>query len=250
MNFETSFGTLAWQGGPAAGCTQVFERGGELVGWARLTPGYDRIRRMEVWDRAPASMVWLADRRDPAAAETLRSIVEWAEERTEEPFTTSHALGDVAAEAIFEQLGYRPDPSEPFGIYLEQPLPAASAPPLEGYVFTTMADLNNDADLRAEAHRVGWPASTQTADDFRATMATWPYRPDLDIIVTTHDGSPVGSTIIWYNHSYAYGEFEPVGTAADHRRRVCVTRWRPKVREPGVALLEPVAAVRGDPPRR
>ena len=50
-------------------------------------------------------------------------------------------------------------------------------------------------------------------------MATWPYRPDLDIVVTTDEGSPVGSTIIWYDDSYGYGEFEPVGTAADHRRR-------------------------------
>ena len=82
-----------------------------------------------------------------------------------------------------------------------------------------MADLNNDADLRAEAHRIAWPASTQTADDFRATMATWPYRPDLDIIVTTDEGSPVGSMIIWYDHAYDYGEVEPVGTAANHRRR-------------------------------
>ena len=213
MNFETSFGTLAWQGGPASGRTQVFERGGELVGWARLTPGYDRIRRMEVWDRAPASMAWLLDWRDPAATEVLRSMVEWAEERPDEPFTTSHAVADAAASSVLEQLGYRPDPTEPFGIYLEQPLPTTSASPLDDYVFTTMADLN-DADLRAEAHRVAWPASTRTADDFRATMATWPYRPDLDIVVTTEEGSPVGSAIIWYDDTYDYGEFEPVGTAA------------------------------------
>src|SRR4051812_28333805 len=65
LNFETSFGTLAWDGGPVVGCTQVFERDGDLVGWARLAPGYDRIRRTDVWDRAPASMVWLVDGRDP-----------------------------------------------------------------------------------------------------------------------------------------------------------------------------------------
>ena len=50
-------------------------------------------------------------------------------------------------------------------------------------------------------------------------MATWPYRRDLDIVVMTRDGSPVGSATIWYDDSYDYGEFEPVGTAADHRRR-------------------------------
>ena len=218
MNFETSFGTLAWDGGPVAGHTQVFERAGEVVGWARLTPGYDRIRRMDVWDRAPASMVWLIDLSDPATADVLRAIVEWAEECSEEPFTTSHAGADAAAKATLEELGYVPEPTEPFGIYLGQVLPGSSAPPPEGYIFTTMADLG-DADLRAEAHRVGWPASTRTANDVRATMATWPYRADLDIVVTTADGAPVGSATIWYDDVYDYGELEPVGTAADHRRR-------------------------------
>src|SRR5256885_4749546 len=102
---------------------------------------------------------------DPAAApEVLGSILEWAEELAEEPFTTSHAIGDSAARTVLEQRGYAPDPSEPFGIYLQQPLPAPSAPPLDGYLFTTMAELN-DVDVRAEAHRVGWPASTRSSDD-------------------------------------------------------------------------------------
>src|SRR5947208_15018326 len=56
LNFETSFGTLAWQG-DGAGRSRVFERGEELVGWARLTTSYDRIRQMGVWDVAPPSLV-------------------------------------------------------------------------------------------------------------------------------------------------------------------------------------------------
>jgi ribosomal protein S18 acetylase RimI-like enzyme len=218
LNFETSFGTLAWEGGPAVGCTKLFELAGRLIGWARLAPGYDRIRRMDVWDRAPASLVWMVDWRDSAAPHALESILEWAEDLAEEPFTTSHAIGDLAALTVLEHRGYGPDPSEPFGIYLQQPLPAPSVPPPDGYVFTTMAELN-DLDVRAEAHRVGWPASTRSADDVRETMATWPYRPDLDIVVTTRDGTPVGSAIVWYDDSYDYGEFEPVGIAADHRRQ-------------------------------
>src|SRR5206468_7204524 len=112
-----------------------------------------------------------------------KAIVGWAEEQADEPFTTSHAVDDVDAKAVLEQLGYHPDPSEPFGIYLQQSLsPATAAAALEGYAFTTMADLD-DVDLRAEAHRVAWTASTRTGPDVRKTMATWPYRADLDIIV-------------------------------------------------------------------
>ena len=71
-----------------------------------------------------------------------------------------------------------------------------AAPALDGYVFTTMADLG-DIDLRAEAHRVAWTASTRTGHDVRTTMATWPYRADLDIIVTTPDG---GLITAWYRN--------------------------------------------------
>ncbi len=214
VNFETSFGTLAWEG-VTAGRTRVFERDQQLVGWARLTPGYDRIRRPGVFDRAPASLTWLVDWRDSTATEVLGHIVEWAEERADEPFTTSHPVGDTAARQVLADLGYRPDPTEPFSVYLRQPLPAASSAPPTGYVLTTMAELR-DLDLRTEAHRLAWD-SARTADDWRQTMATWPYRPDLDVVVTTEDGAPVGSALIWYDRRYRYGEFEPVGVAPDHR---------------------------------
>ena len=79
-----------------------------------------------------------------------------------------------------------------------------------------MAEVD-DLELRAEAHRVAWDGSTRTADDVRSTMAQWPYRADLDVIVLTDDGHPVGSATIWFDDSYDYGELEPVGTASSHR---------------------------------
>ncbi|CAN5664686.1 hypothetical protein BH24ACT5_BH24ACT5_30650 [soil metagenome] len=217
LNFETSFGTLAWEG-PTAGRARIFECDGELVGWARLTPGYDRIRQMGVWDVAPPMLAWAVDWRHPEAVELLVSMVDWAESRTELPFTTSHAANDDVARATLEQLGYRTDPTEPFGIYMQQRLTTTPAEPFDGYVFTTMADLD-DVELRAEAHRVAWDGSTRTADDVRATMAQWPYRSNLDIVALTDDGQPVGSAIAWFDDTYDYGELEPVGTASDHRGR-------------------------------
>ena len=217
LNFETSFGTLAWEGA-GVGRARVFERHGELVGWARLTPGYDRIRRMGVRDVAPPNLVWAPDWSDPASVEILGDIVAWAESRSDGPFTTSHAVADDQAAAVLRGLGYVDDPSEPFGIYLQQRIVAAGEPRVNGFEFTTMADVD-DVDLRAEAHRVAWDGSTRTSDDVRSTMAQWPYRPDLDIIVLNDEGEPVGSAIIWFDDSYDYGEFEPVGTASTHRGR-------------------------------
>jgi predicted N-acetyltransferase YhbS len=215
LTFETSYGTIAWEG-VGSGRSRVFERDGELVGWARLTPGYDRIRRMAVWDVAPPNLVWAVDWRNDAWAEVLGEIVEWAESRSDERFTTSHAAGDDEAAAILGGRGYVADDSEPFGIYLQQSLVERDDDALDGHTFTTMADID-DAELRAEAHRVAWDGSTRTADDVRATMAQWPYRPDLDIIALTDDGDPVGSAIIWFDDSYDYGELEPVGVASTHR---------------------------------
>jgi predicted N-acetyltransferase YhbS len=215
LNFETSFGTMAWEG-ISSGRASVFERDGELVGWARLTPGYDRIRRMGVWDVAPPNLVWAADWRGDAWADVLAGIVEWAESRSAEPFTTSHAAADREAAAVLGELGFVADPSEPFGIYLQQRLVERDDAMLAGYTFTTMADIG-DAELRAEAHRAAWDGSTRSAEDVLATMAQWPYRPDLDVIAMTEGGEPVGSAIIWFDDSYDYGEFEPVGVASTHR---------------------------------
>jgi predicted N-acetyltransferase YhbS len=217
LNFETSFGTLAWEG-IGVGRERVFERGGELVGWARLTPGYDRIRRMGVWDVAPPNLVWAVDWREPANVPVLRDIVEWAESRGDEPFTTSHAAADAASAAVLRDCGYVGDPSEPFGIYLQQELIADEPPARDGCTFTTMAEVG-DLELRAEAHRVAWDGSTRNADDVAATMAQWPYRPDLDFIALNERGDPVGSAICWYDDSYEYGELEPVGVAATDRGR-------------------------------
>lgn len=215
LNFETSFGTLAWEAG-GYGRARVFERGGQLLGWARLTPGYDRIRQMGVRDIAPPNLVWAIDWRDRSFDEALSEIIHWAESRSDQPFTTSHAASDSQAGAVLRDLGYQPDPTEPFGIYLQQRLVSNEEPSLDGYRFTTMAEVD-DLDLRAEAHRVAWDGSTRTADEVRVTMAQWPYRADLDVIVLTNHGEPAGSATIWYDESYDYGEFEPVGTASGHR---------------------------------
>lgn len=215
LNFETSFGTLAWEAANG-GRARVFERDGGLVGWARLTPGYDRIRQVGVRDVAPPNLVWAVDWRDPAGADVLVELVAWAESRSDQPFTTSYAASDDDAAAVLRGLGYIDDSAEPFGIYLRQRLRSDEQPTLDGYRFTTMADLD-DAELRAEAHRVAWDGSTRSADDVRSTMAQWPYRPDLDIIVLTDQGEPAGSAIIWFDDSYEYGEFEPVGIASTHR---------------------------------
>ncbi|MDP1795661.1 MAG: GNAT family N-acetyltransferase [Acidimicrobiales bacterium] len=215
LNFETSFGTLAWERG-GYGESHRIERDGRLIGWARLTPGYDRIRRMGEWDVAPPMLTWLVDRREPDSLDLLAALVRWADDLGGDRYTTSHAQADHEAAAILGSLGFAPDPTEPFGLYLQQSVGAPAAPYLDGYRFVTMAELD-DVEMRAAAHRAGWEASTFSADDVRRTMDSWPYRADLDLVALTAADEPVGAAIVWFDESYDYGEFEPVGVSPGHR---------------------------------
>jgi GNAT superfamily N-acetyltransferase len=166
----------------------------------------------------------MVDWRRADATDVLGELVAWAIDHADDrgqPLATSHAAGDDVAARALEAHGFAPEPTEPFGIYLQQPLAVLPTPPTappDGYVLTTMAALG-DPELRAAAHRVAWDGSTRSADDVRRTMEQWPYRPDLDVVLLTTDGEPVGSALAWYDESYEYGELEPVGVSAAHRGR-------------------------------
>ncbi|MFE7778720.1 GNAT family N-acetyltransferase [Streptomyces sp. NPDC057445] len=48
--------------------------------------------------------------------------------------------------------------------------------------------------------------------------STWPYRPELDLIVVSPAGDAVAYCQGWYDEANGIGEFEPVGTHPEHRR--------------------------------
>ena len=62
---------------------------------------------------------------------------------------------------------------------------------------------------------------TVTAHRRRANAATqaWPYRSDLDCVVEAPDGTFAAYVLCWYDEDNGVGEFEPVGTHPDYRRR-------------------------------
>lgn len=216
LNFEASFGTLAWERGGRGRC-RAFVRDDRLVGWARLVPGYRRIRRSGVWDDAPASLVWQVDPLDDDPGTLLTAILTWAEERAGEPFTTAYNDGNQMAEAVLTRRGYVHDPTEPYSGYLSRSLGDLGPPPeLAGYRFLSMAELG-DVDQRAEVHRQAWDGSTRSADDVRLTMSTWPYEPEVDIVAVTDSGALASSALCWFDPTYTYGEIEPVGTVPAHR---------------------------------
>lgn len=173
---------------------------------------------MGEFDDAPPSLVWQVDLDDPGHDDVLGSIISWAESRTDQPLITSHTEADREAATLLADRGYVPDATEPFSLYLQQPLIDHEEPTLEGYSFVTMADLD-DVDARAEVHRRAWDGSTFGSDDMRTVMSTWPYRPALDFIAVAADGTLAASAIAWFDPAFGYGEFEPVGTLPEHRGR-------------------------------
>jgi ribosomal protein S18 acetylase RimI-like enzyme len=50
-------------------------------------------------------------------------------------------------------------------------------------------------------------------------MSTWPYRRDLDCVLEAPDGTFAAYVLCWYDDANGVGEFEPVGTHQNYRRR-------------------------------
>jgi GNAT superfamily N-acetyltransferase len=75
------------------------------------------------------------------------------------------------------------------------------------------------AEAAWQAHIAAWHPSTLTLAGLRGAQRTWPYRPDLHVLVEAPDGTLVATTIMWLDERNRTAEFEPVGTHKDYRRR-------------------------------
>jgi len=76
-----------------------------------------------------------------------------------------------------------------------------------------------DLEQRVAIHRTVWAPSRVTAESYHRVMAAWPYRADLDCVVEAPGGTFAAYVLAWYDEANRAGEFEPVGTHPEHRRR-------------------------------
>ncbi len=85
----------------------------------------------------------------------------------------------------------------------------------------TLRTVRNEADFhqRVAVHRAVWAPSRLTEESYRKVMRAWPYRSDLDCVVEAADGTFAAYVLCWYDDDNRVGEFEPVGTHPDYRRR-------------------------------
>jgi ribosomal protein S18 acetylase RimI-like enzyme len=203
-----SVGDLAWNYAlshdqPAGNPTALW-RGNEdaVVAWA--------------WLQRPAELMLQVDPRYPELAD---AALAWARERAGEPLTVGVAATETAVVAALRRHGYRPE-GGPFFSCLSMPTAAAPAQPAlpAGYRIRAVSGAA-DAARWVAVHCSAFAGSRFDAARRQHLISVPPYRPELDLAVEAPDGSFAAYCIGWYDEQNKTGEFEPVGTGPEHRRR-------------------------------
>jgi RimJ/RimL family protein N-acetyltransferase len=182
----------------------IWSDGGETVGFG--------------WAEAPD---WLELQVDPAHPEVADELVEWFEEVSDAEQQSALVMeGDVAEQAL-AAAGFAPEEDGPFMVHHVMDL--ADLPPLpvlEGYGMRPVEA--GEARARAAVHAAAWSDVAPSRVDERAytqLMAAWPYRADLDWVVTDAAGDLVASALVWLDPATGAGLVEPVGCVPEHRGR-------------------------------
>ena len=203
---HTHVGDLAWSLHRQAAHQRLWLDCERCVAWARVT--------------APASLDYEVAREHRRGA-VHAELLEWFESVADGAKLTTHALEtDAEWLAQLEAFGYaRPEPYSWYAYYVQdlaRELPAVDLP--RGFTARTV-DGEDDFRKRVEVHRAVWAPSRVTEDVYRRVTRAWPYRPDLDCIVEAPDGTFAAYVLCWYDDANRVGEFEPVGTHPEYRRR-------------------------------
>jgi ribosomal protein S18 acetylase RimI-like enzyme len=151
-----------------------------------------------------------------------QEVLEWFESEAggTDVLTTFVLEGDADRLAVLTERGY--SASEPLSWYayhvqeLDRELPDPVVP--DGFTLRTVRPAA-DFHKRVALHRAVWAPSRLTEEGYRKVTSAWPYRADLDCVVEAPDGSFAAYVLCWFDEENGVGEFEPVGTHPDYRRR-------------------------------
>lgn len=138
-------------------------------------------------------------------------------ERPEKPLRVWSYTSDTARAAALAARGYRR--TDDYMVFFAQPAVAADPTPLPaGYTFD---HVRGEADVarRVAVHRDAFAPSQMTADKIHTVMAMPTYRPELELVIVAPDESYAAFTLAWLDEANHVGAYEPVGVAAEHRRR-------------------------------
>lgn len=258
LNSEATVGELAWffaRNVDAIGASwrrRLWFAGDALVGWGwahlpHRTPRADG----SFSETSSANLTWQTD---PALPELLDDILGWYEAVAGS--VDRHVIvqsSDPEAQAIVARRGYVFDEEDggddgSWVMLLGRDLNDLAEPELPpGHRFVTAADIPA-ADV-VKAHRDAWPASRFDEAALARVQGTWPYRPDLHILIAAPDEMLVASAIIWLDDATGSAEFEPVGTHREFRRRGLgrALQWRGMQQARDAGARHMLVACRGAP---
>jgi predicted N-acetyltransferase YhbS len=175
---------------------RLWHEDGRLVGWGWVTGGTELEFQVRPTHRA-----------------LLDEILDWA--APDELLVPSHHTDAIAR---IERHGLVHMPSKPWMRLNSRLLDDLAEPVLpDGYSLRTVQE--DDFASRAAAHRSAFQPSRFRDDVYDFVRDTPAYRADLDCVVIAPDGSVAAYTLAWLDEENRVGEFEPVGTHADHQRR-------------------------------
>ncbi|WP_204077377.1 GNAT family N-acetyltransferase [Planotetraspora phitsanulokensis] len=168
------------------------------------------------WLDLPGELMLQVDPRHPGLAD---EVLDWAERTADGPLTAEVAETEPHLVAALERRGYTRAADGPFMVCLGRPLADLPAVPdlPDGYTVRAQRD-HADVAGRAAAHRAAFGSTRVTAGRHARMRDTWPYRPELDLVVVAPAGGVVAYCQGWYDRANRTGEFEPVGTHPGHRR--------------------------------
>lgn len=202
-------GDLAWQrfeheGREADWPTMLWEEDGDIVAWG--------------WVHLAQRHLYLAVRPDRAAL--ALDVIDWFEATVAGPRLSVQTLDkETHLIAALESRSYRAVTKGPFDLCVV--LDLADLPPKPefnpGLAARSMAQ-SGDAERRAAAHRAAWHPSSVTTQSYRAVMAAWPYRRELDWMIEVSDGRFVANCCLWFDEKNGVALLEPVGVDPAFRR--------------------------------
>ena len=204
---------------------------GDLAWWRHQHVGRDHTRRIRLWENGDGSLAawaWLALPKDLVFQVHPRhegvghdAVLAWLEEEAvgEELVSAYTVETDQPTVVALERRSFERR-AEEWAAHmlrdLREPIPNAPVP--EGFVIRHIRG-DEDVEQRVEVHRSAFAPSNVVPESYRNVMACPSYRASLDWVAEAPDGRIASFCLAWLDEENRVGEFEPVGTHEDFRRR-------------------------------
>ncbi|MCU1536617.1 MAG: family acetyltransferase [Humibacillus sp.] len=178
------------------------------------------------WAETPE---WLELQVDPAHPDVADEVLEWFEEVSDAEVQSALVMEGDVAEPALAAAGFEPDLDAPWLVHHVLDLEALPDDDVradvgraaeKGHAVRSVG--SNEVAARAAVHAAAWADVGPSPVDERAyaeLTRTWPYRSDLDWVVTDRDGAMVASALMWLDPATGVGLLEPVGVVPGHRGR-------------------------------